>query len=132
MTDRARELLERVLAGMDRYGDIYPETLEEIRAYLAQPEQDEKPVAWGVKEKDGTRPWYLSDSKLICEGYARNYSHATSDGPSHRVVPLFLHPAPRKPFVRLTHDEVNSLMNRSLPSYELICAVENRLVEKNS
>ena len=38
MTDKARELLERVLAGMDRYGDIYPETLEEIRAYLAEPE----------------------------------------------------------------------------------------------
>jgi len=38
MTKKARELLERVLAGMDRYGDIYPETLEEIRAYLAEPE----------------------------------------------------------------------------------------------
>ena len=38
MTDKSRELLERVLAGMDRYGDIYPETLEEIRAYLAEPE----------------------------------------------------------------------------------------------
>lgn len=38
MTNKARELLERVLAGMDRYGDINYKTLEEIRAYLAEPE----------------------------------------------------------------------------------------------
>lgn len=42
-----------------------------------------------------------------------------------------LHPAPQRSFVRLSEEQVNSLMNRSLASYELICAVENRLVEKN-
>ena len=51
MTDKARELLERVLAGMDRYGDIYPETLEEIRAYLAEPEVKREALSAGEISK---------------------------------------------------------------------------------
>ena len=47
MTDRARELLERVLAGMDRYGDINYKTLEEIRAYLAEPEVKREALSEG-------------------------------------------------------------------------------------
>lgn len=51
------------------------------------------------------------------------------------AVPLYLHPAPRKEFVRLSEDEVNELLGMgsigSDGNYELICAVENRLVEKN-
>ena len=35
------------------------------------------------------------------------------------------------PFVRLTEDEVQVLIGRDLSKYELICAVENRLAEKN-
>ena len=38
---------------------------------------------------------------------------------------------PKVPFVRLTEEEVNSLTYAPLEPYELICAVENRLVEKN-
>jgi len=42
-----------------------------------------------------------------------------------------LHPAPRPEFVRLSEEEVNSLTYAPYEPYELICAVENRLVEKN-
>ena len=38
---------------------------------------------------------------------------------------------PKVPFVRLTEEEVNSLTYAPLEPYELICAVENRLAEKN-
>lgn len=38
---------------------------------------------------------------------------------------------PKVLFVRLTEEEVNSLTYAPLEPYELICAVENRLVEKN-
>ena len=38
---------------------------------------------------------------------------------------------PKVPFVRLSEEEVNSLTYAPYEPYELICAVENRLVEKN-
>ena len=55
MTDKARELLERVLVGMDRYGDIYPETLEEIRAYLAEPEVKREALSGDAIEKEWSK-----------------------------------------------------------------------------
>ena len=38
MTDKARELLEKVVSNLYQYDDILYGTVQEIRAYLAQPE----------------------------------------------------------------------------------------------
>lgn len=38
----------------------------------------------------------------------------------------------RQDFVRLTEEEVTEILTSAYDMYEAICAVENRLVEKNS
>ena len=122
--NRERELLERIVTAWedDRYelGDALYPLIDDARKLLESEKQNQpEPVAYIQRdqlEKAVRAP-------MLC---------AVSPEPRQDRVGIYLYPAPRKPFVRLTHDEVNSLMNRSLPSYELICAVENRLVEKNS
>lgn len=42
-----------------------------------------------------------------------------------------LHPAPRKPFVRLSEEEVSEILSSAHTPYEAICAAENRLERKN-
>jgi len=118
MTDRARELLERayyvlgelsyaILKDSGEYnlaGDIYE--------FLAEPTQDEAPV--GTLDHNG------------------NFKLLRMVGiPISQPMKLYEHPAPRPEFVRLSEEEVNSLTYAPYEPYELICAVENRLVEKN-
>lgn len=113
MTDKARELLGIAIEEWDSDRDLYEfhKVMEEIRDFLStpEPEQDEEPVAW----MNGMRN-LLSWDKFYED-----------------MTPLFLHPAPRPDFVRLSEEEVDSLTYAPLEPYELICAVENRLAEKN-
>lgn len=121
MTDKARELLERAYCVLGELsyailkdsgeinlaGDIYE--------FLAEPEptQDEGPVAW--ISHNGFR--FNADIEPIEHGLE---------------VPLYLHPAPRPEFVRLSEEEVTEILTSAYGMYETICAVENRLVKKNS
>lgn len=119
---RERELLERayyvlgelsyaMLKDSGEYnlaGDIYE--------FLSTPEptQDEEPI--GYVE-------FIEDAGL-------NFCTLEPAG-DYPYQPIYLHPAPRPEFVRLSEEEVNSLTYAPYEPYELICAVENRLVEKN-
>lgn len=47
-------------------------------------------------------------------------------------VPLFLHPALRPEFVRLSEEEVSEILSLAHTPYEAICAAENRLARKNA
>lgn len=123
---KERELLERayyvlgelsyaMLKDSGEYnlaGDIYE--------FLSTPEptQDEEPVAYIQRDQleKAVR------SPMLC---------VVSPESRQDRVGIFLHPAPRPEFVRLSEEEVNSLTYAPLEPYELICAVENRLVEKN-
>jgi len=111
MTDKARELLERVIAETDSSHFYSSEIDKEIRAYLAQPEvkREEEPVAW------------LSPT-------SRTFSTVET---SHHTAPLFLHPAPQRSFVRLSEEEVSEILCSAQFNYEFARAIENALEEKN-
>lgn len=126
---RERELLERTIEEWDSDRDLYEfhKVIEEIRDFLSPPEptQDEEPIyqislttgratssAWIDVEKD-----QYDDAGMYPE-YARRT--------------LFLHPAPRPEFVRLSEEEVNEILSLAHTPYEAICATENMLVRKNT
>ena len=53
------------------------------------------------------------------------YFHADGEPGMHRE------PAPRPEFVRLSEEEVTEILTSAYDMYAAICAVENRLAEKN-
>lgn len=115
---KERELLERAY----QYIPMSSVTSQEIRAYLADTNPSEtinsqevdrsEPVAWMVPSHNGGM---------------RCYWKPREDG-----IPAYLHPAPRPEFVRLSEEEVTDILTSAYDMYGAICAVENRLVEKNS
>lgn len=120
-------------------GRVTPFDLIEAVKKAEEGKQDQEPVAWGVMQVNGKRPWFSNESKSVCQGYANNYSHRAATGPSHVVVPLFLHPTPR-PFVRLTDEEIKTLEDSGLSPdwtdefelYHFARAIEGALEEKNN
>jgi hypothetical protein len=109
---KERELLIRALEDWD-FSDKF-ETLdpifEEIRTYLSNPSDDaEEPI--GQVGKCHTVTWFNKPKPLTY---------------------LYLHPAPRPEFVRLSEEEVTEILTSAHTPYEAVCATENRLVEKNS
>lgn len=116
---RERELLERAIDEWDSDRDLYEfhKVMEEIRDFLStpEPEQDEEPVAYRHLHEDG---WEYYDAPT---GDDCNGCHA-----------LYLHPAPRPDFVRLSEEEVNEILSLAHTPYEAICATENMLVRKNT
>ena len=127
---KERELLERAIDEWDSDRDLYEfhKVMEEIRAYLAEPEPTQEPIGYVITidpdksyRKDSWVPWK--------EVEGMNGGKIRDDIPDGSFV--YLHPAPRPEFVRLSEEEVNSLTYAPYEPYELICAVENRLVEKN-
>lgn len=126
MTDKARELLERayyvlgelsnaILKDSGEYnlaGDIY-EFLS-----TPEPEQDEEPVAWMKEDEDGD----LEFNTL------NQFSCGRTNG-----IPLYLHPAPRKPFVRLSDEEIVSCWGVATEASAIVFAraIEDALEEKN-
>lgn len=46
-------------------------------------------------------------------------------------IPLYFHPAPRKPFVRLSEEEITRIGNKTGINWNLPRAIEDALEEKN-
>ena len=119
---KERELLERayyvlgelsyaMLKDSGEYnlaGDIYE--------FLSTPEptQDEEPI--GYVE-------FIEDAGL-------NFCTLEPAG-DYPYQPIYLHPAPRQEFVRLSEEEVSEILSSAHTPYEAICAAENRLERKN-
>lgn len=98
---------------------------------LAELAQDEEPVAWASGVRD-----LLSWDKLY-DDMSPLYSHSKQKTQNEKrmdaILALCGKSAPRPEFVRLSEEEVNEFVGGvdCDRNYELICAVENRLVEKN-
>ena len=126
----SRELLERI---KDRlFNDGHLDLVEEMHDFIfpmgSTPEPTQEPIGYVITidpdksyRKDSWVPWK--------EVEGMNGGKISRDIPDGSLV--YLHPAQRPEFVRLSEEEVNSLTYAPLEPYELICAVENRLVEKN-
>ena len=69
MTDKARELLEKVVSNLYQYDDILYGTVQEIRAYLAQPEVKRE----ALSEEE-------IDSLFTCDETSPEYEHGFRDG----------------------------------------------------
>ena len=81
------------------------------------PKQDDEPVAWLI-------PGGITERKDLAEANGSN------------AQPLYLHPAPRKPFVRLTDKELENLGGKyvgpmSDGEFHLMVITQNALEEKN-
>ena len=126
---RERELLERAY----QYIPMSSVTSQEIRAYLADTNPSEtinpqevdrsEPVAWAEYDPRGN----------LCALH-RSFGDGLSKAEikyGWKLEPLYLHPAPRQDFVRLTEEEVTEVLTSAYDIYDAICATENRLVEKN-
>ena len=83
--------------------------MEKIRAYLAEPEQDEEPVAW----------MYPDDLERFKtnETFAQAFSIKCGSPTQGTTEPLYLHPAQRKPFVRLSEEEIMAIV-RADPDFD--------------
>ena len=123
---KERDLLQRVVGWWDDDKGVIYNFVEEIRTYLAEPTQDEKPIAY----------WDTQEGKLIPA------VPLSSERTCFKVplVPLYLHPAPRPEFVRLKDWEIERLMDNSLFTNEIderqlvdfARDIEDSLVEKNN
>ena len=108
MTDRARELLERAYGELAA-SDTTTGLLKEIRDFLSTPEpKQDEPVAW-----------FSPTSKTF-----------STVETSHHTARLFLHPAPRPEFVRLSDEKVMT-MAWDDHTLALIQTVQDALEEKN-
>jgi len=137
MTDKARELLERCAFQLGNENMTYWNAglVEEIRAYLSDTNPSE---TINSQEVDRSEPVaYLYDLDAYCDHrpeqdvLARKIPKGIPSEYLKNVRPLFLHPAPRKPFVRLSEEEVSEILSSAHTPYEAVCAPENRLFEKN-
>ena len=99
--------------------------IEEIRNYLVEPTQDEKPIAYWDTQNGTLIPAVPLSSERTCFKVP--------------LVPLYLHPAPR-PFIRMTREEIGKLADSVLSSdwtdefelYHFARDIEDALVEKNN
>ena len=120
---RERELLKRTMDFLECFV-FYSEGLElreAIRDFLStpEPEQDEEPVAWTNRQE-------INALNEECTVYMYAEPMEGEDN-----IPLFLHPAQRPDFVRLSEEEVTEILTSAYDMYSAICAVENMLVRKN-
>jgi len=160
MTDKARELLERCLRRFYKSGYECSQLVEDIENFLSTPEptQDE-PVDISDKSEPTVAAILPNGVAVsnVYEAYEAGLKEVRlqddepigvveiidtdEDGDAYAWVGLYqsvnlgdllyLHPAPRPEFVRLSEEEVNSLTYAPYEPYELICAVENMLERKN-
>lgn len=140
MTDKARELLKRAFRRLDDRLHDDVKLREEIRTYLATLEQtqDEEPVRQYYYKNNDCKAMFTDSSDCICwhdEGtgpYPEDSIHTLE----WRFKPI--HPAPRKPFVRLSEEEVSEIEASIPPKMDLAeakkkfaRAIEDALKEKN-
>ena len=97
--------------------------IEEIRNYLVEPTQDEKPIAYWDTQEGTLIPAVPLSSERTCFKVP--------------LVPLYLHPP--RPFIRMTREEIGKLADSVLSSdwtdefeiYHFARDIEDALVEKN-
>ena len=116
---KERELLARCLEHLEWVtefpeGDDMEEVAEEIRDYLANANPPEaEPVAW--------RRYNPVHSTIQDELEENNNG-----------TPIYLHPAPRKDFVRLSQEEIQTIYLTRYDTPNLFArAIEDALEEKN-
>ena len=118
---KEKYLLQKIVSWWDDDKEFIGDFVEEIRAYLAEQTQDEKPVAY----------WDTQEGKLIPA------VPLSSERTCFKVplVPLYIHPAPRQ-FVRLTDDEILEIVGpyKAVGGYtrKLFDTIQDKLEEKNN
>lgn len=117
--DGAYDMVDKFLRNSLDDAD-YAEYLEALELlYTPEPEQDEEPFGYVSEHTTGGYYFHRKHSEIYwdtCVSF-------------HKV---FLHPAPRPEFVRLSEEEVNEILSLAHTPYEAICATENMLVRKNT
>ena len=120
MTDR--ELMQEALYALTYVGDakeIYSDTIESLRARLAQPEQE--PVAWITDGGKGELWWHQSE-KFDVDG------NLIGENPDD--IPLYTAP-PQREWQGLTDEEIEKLYLGSFDEGQFAHAIEAKLKEKN-
>jgi hypothetical protein len=106
----ATELLRRALESFD-WMDVDNSVTDDIRAFLdAEPEAEPKTH----------EPWCAYLTQMLM-----------SNPPQRSKCNCKNTTAPRPEFVRLSEEEVTKILTSAYDMYSTICAVENRLAEKN-
>lgn len=118
---RERDLLEQALKALRaEYGSDPLKLEKEIMSWLLEPEQNEEPVAWMLISTVGSRHYHMSEQQAL-KGLQMY---------GGKVIALYDHPAPRKPFVRLSEETIRweyektekSLRTVTLTEYGWFCA----------
>ena len=137
---RERELIKRATEALKFWMDetahsVDWELLEDLESYLASEKQDQpEPVAWLYSKGD-----VLAGVPVIFTSATTGKDFAFQK-PHYDQKPLYLHPAPRKPFVRLSEEEIMAIV-RADPDFDEMMwdktavrfarAIEDALEEKN-
>ena len=125
---RERALIKRATEALKYWMDATShsvdwELLEDLESYLSTPEptQDEEPVAWTNRQE-------INALTEECTVYMYAEPMEGEDN-----IPLFLHPAQRPDFVRLSEEEIFGLVPRDyMEVIEFARAIENALEQKNT
>ena len=120
---KEKYLLQKIVSWWDDDKEFIGDFVEEIRNYLVEPTQDEKPVAY----------WDTQEGKLI-PAVPLSSERTCFEVP---LVPLYLHPP--RPFIRMTREEIGTLEDSVLSPdwtdefelYHFARAIEGALEEKN-
>lgn len=114
-----------------------------------QPAQQQEPVAqkpyayeYGVDNGDGTYSVRIDRGPLIHTGIQYEYCAPRNPHPEHPVKPLYTPPPASKPWVGLTDEERNDMINAAYDDHynrrvsdtdlEIAKAVESKLRDKNA
>jgi hypothetical protein len=123
--------------------------LTRIVPMAEQPAQQQEPVAqkpyayeYGVDNGDGTYSVRIDRGPLIHTGTQYEYCAPRNPHPEHPVKPLYTSPPASKPWVGLTDEERNDMINAAYDDHynrrvsdtdlEIAKAVESKLREKNA
>ena len=134
MTDKKDEALKLALQALEYISSHYMSlpkigcmALAVVEEALAEPAQQQEPVAWRVQRNDGEYELYFH--KPNAERAAECYTKRPP------VEPLYTSPPASKPWVGLTDEEVDYIMARNDPHCDEINfarAIEAKLREKNA
>ena len=118
----SREWLERCLRRFQKGEYECSQLAKDIENFFSTPEpkQDEEPVAWTCQDELNAL-----GTDVTCYMYAEPLVGETN-------IPLYLHPAPRKEFVRLSQEEIQTIYLTRYDTPNLFArAIEDALEEKN-
>ena len=138
-----RELMQEALYALTYVGDakeMYSDTIESLRARLAQPEPEpvatlfgslpvydvppkQEPVAW-VENLENARPHCVTDLKYCSVAQHERGEHL-------KYIPLYTAP-PQREWQGLTDEEIEKLYLGSFDEGQFARAIEAKLKEKNN